>query len=76
MAEPSSTVPAEVSSSTIGTPHVTPAGNVSVSTIFPGIPLGSLFLESPAAQGIAGAFTWAALLLTGHQVSQFPRTSS
>lgn len=28
----------------------------------------SVFLQTPAAQGIAGAFTWLALLITGHQV--------
>lgn len=28
----------------------------------------TIFLETPAAQGIAGAFVWTALLITCHQV--------
>ena len=30
---------------------------------------GPLFLTSPLARGVSGVFVWAALLLTGHQVS-------
>lgn len=29
-----------------------------------------IFLQSPAAQGISGLFTWLALIITGHQVNK------
>lgn len=43
-------------------PHMERTGNGSQGA-------GPLFLTSPLARGVSGIFVWAALVLTGHQVS-------
>ena len=73
---PNSSIPADP-----GLPVVTtaplPAGNSSVapSSIVDIInttqKVPPIFLQTPAAQGVAGVFAFAALLITCHQVSSF-----
>jgi len=54
------------------------ATNSTSSSIIPTTPIPgnatvTLFLQTPAAQGIAGIFTWLALIITGHQIYQHLR---
>lgn len=52
------------------------AAAVENKSLTPVIPTDSpaLFLQSVSAQAIAGAFTWAALIITGHQVTQLSQS--